>query len=513
MIIEMDKFDYLGHYNGFQKIKQTINELTAIILKEPDNYEAYRDRAYNRQELGDYQGAIDDYTSMNVLAEKDKNYHVSSQAKNLLGTTNHEFYIFNYNVNAYTNIIEESDSIDSYLSRGKYYHLLGKYQEALADFNHVIQKEPDNINGYFRAIIYLELEDYQAAINDFNTILRLKPDLYYEIYLIQNKLREQIKLNEAQQFINNFSEHISKCGSPNFNESLAEAYLTVNKYQDAIEILTKILTSYDYYLVPYYIVCYSRRFQAYLALNDYQKAIKDLNEIIKEIKIESKLSKIDLNNQTLSNIFELDDFSFNCLREQQRDFIERFKKNLLLSSNQQGLHTELYVIKNEELKQLSKFSWKMVNKFKHQNTDSQIVFINNLTGKLGEEVVVRILGDLVNPVDYSEFGKGEGDGGVDLICSVDPQIKIQVKTRTNRTSEMKSVQWKFSQKEIQNNSVLVCILSTEDINESQREYNLIVAGFLPTEPHKLTESLTLTIEDLLYAGGLRFYIKSLLGIC
>lgn len=59
MTIQIDDFDYVGNYYEIKRIKQGINNLTAIILNEPDNYTAYERRGFNRVSLRDYQGAID----------------------------------------------------------------------------------------------------------------------------------------------------------------------------------------------------------------------------------------------------------------------------------------------------------------------------------------------------------------------------------------------------------------------------------------------------------------------
>ncbi|MEH1926430.1 MAG: hypothetical protein V7K83_02765 [Nostoc sp.] len=96
------------------------------------------------------------------------------------------------------------------------------------------------------------------------------------------------------------------------------------------------------------------------------------------------------------------------LRSQQADFIQRLKTGCLLYSEIEGQHSELTVICGEKLKQLRKFCWRMANKYK-QNADVEVVFINHLKGKLGEEVIKARLANLVTEVDYEKKLGGDGN--------------------------------------------------------------------------------------------------------
>ncbi len=68
----------------------------------------------------------------------------------------------------------------------------------------------------------------------------------------------------------------------------------------------------------------------------------------------------------------------------------------------------------------------MAEKYK-RGSKVKNTFINNLKGKLGEEIVKRCLGDFITEVDYQL--KIGGDGKVDFTLSSDISKGIQVKTR------------------------------------------------------------------------------------
>jgi tetratricopeptide (TPR) repeat protein len=191
------------------------------------------------------------------------------------------------------------------------------------------------------------------------------------------------------------------------------------------------------------------------------------------------------------------------LKAQQTDFIQRLKSAKLLHCDEKGQHSELTVISDERSKPLRNFCWEMIRKYKPN--DPQNYFINNMKGKLGEEVVKSRLADFVTEVDYEK--RVGGDGKVDFTLTSDSSIGIQVKARNGNFDK---IQWSISQEEIEKNAVLVCILIQEEVSEAQAEYNLILAGFLPTNMITLSAGKALVgIDELLYSGGLRSYLKSL----
>ncbi|BAY01257.1 TPR repeat-containing protein [Anabaena cylindrica PCC 7122] len=128
-----------------------------------------------------------------------------------------------------------------------------------------------------------------------------------------------------------------------------------------------------------------------------------------------------------------------------------------------------------------------------------------MKGKLGEEVVKIRLGDFVTEIDYEK--RIGGDEKIDFTLTSDPSVGIQVKTRYGYFDK---VQWTIDREEIEKNAVLVCILCQEEFSETEKEYGLIIAGFLPTNMIKSIGDKTLVgIDELLYPGGLHGYLENL----
>ncbi|AFW95420.1 TPR repeat-containing protein [Anabaena sp. 90] len=194
------------------------------------------------------------------------------------------------------------------------------------------------------------------------------------------------------------------------------------------------------------------------------------------------------------------------LKAQQTDFIQRLKSGDLLHCEKEGQHSELTVISGERLKQLRDFCWNMAEKYRRSSSiPIRDVFVNNLKGKLGEEVVKSRLSNFVTEVDYEK--RIGGDGKIDFTLTSDSSIGIQVKARYGNFDTIK---WSISREEIEKNAVLVCILIQEEVSEAQSEYNLILAGFLPTNIiNSYGVKALVGIDELLYPGGLRGYLESL----
>jgi uncharacterized protein YjbI with pentapeptide repeats len=218
---------------------------------------------------------------------------------------------------------------------------------------------------------------------------------------------------------------------------------------------------------------------------------------------DTDLTSANLNGTILSTVVNhsLYDMQWTVpLKSLQIDFIQRLKSNFLLHSEIEGQHSDLTVISGQRLKQVIDFSWKMADKYKKNNIVRD-VFMKNLKGKLGEEVVKIRLANLVTEVDYEQ--KISGDGKVDFFMTSNPKMGIQVKTRY---CSIDTVQWSIKSEEIKKNAVLVCILSQQEFNDTQHEHHLILAGFLPTSLI-CKDGDEVGINQLLYAGGLRSYLE------
>jgi tetratricopeptide (TPR) repeat protein len=194
------------------------------------------------------------------------------------------------------------------------------------------------------------------------------------------------------------------------------------------------------------------------------------------------------------------------LRWLQSDFINRLSSGSLLHCELEGQHSELTKIDGTRLNSLRNFCWRMAEKYKRVSPVRD-VFTSFLKGKLGEELVKERLAGFITEVDYEQHLGG--DGNVDFTLTANPLIGVEVKSRCG---SFDTVKWSVTSEEVAKNAVIVCVLIQEKINEAQSEYNLVLAGFLPTAMIKLkTGRISFGIEQLMYGGGLVCYLEQLLS--
>lgn len=234
-------------------------------------------------------------------------------------------------------------------------------------------------------------------------------------------------------------------------------------------------------------------------LQEIQNFYTDSAEKLEHELIELK-SILSYNNNLFTSEW------IHLLGYQQDDFRNRLKVgiNNLSTTKVEGLHSELITISKERVQIIKEFCWEISDKYKKKSTNKiKEIFINNLKGKLAEEAIRQYLGKLVDEVNY-EINHG-GDGKVDLVLSKYPDICLQVKCRQGKPDD---VFWNVSVEEAQSNCAIVCVLVLEDISESQEEYTLLIAGFIPTIMLNIqSNTKRININDLLYINGLIFFLN------
>jgi|GEM_PF-1500054 len=188
------------------------------------------------------------------------------------------------------------------------------------------------------------------------------------------------------------------------------------------------------------------------------------------------------------------------LRNLQADFVQRLKAGQLLYCEIEGNHSELTIISGEKLKELQKICLNLVQKYKWAPKEQ--VFITKLKSILGEEVIKERLSNFVTPIVDDE----NRDLKIDFTVTNDPSVGIKVKVIQG---DIETVRWWISKDETEKNKVLVCVWSQEEVNETQDECRLILAGFMPTKMINVSQgTISFGIDELLYGGGLKGYLES-----
>tara|TARA_B100000700_G_scaffold68865_1_gene76258 strand:- start:964 stop:2457 length:1494 start_codon:yes stop_codon:yes gene_type:complete len=204
-----------------------INDWSQIIIIDPDNYNAYRERGIIKEKnLKDFKGALDDYSKaidLNKLSPDYRlrgllNWHLKNHKEALEDLTDaisngpifpEEIYLergklfkelgldfqeyansdFKWIIDHCSMNIERGSNQhgqDTYKDARYYYfrsqakELLGQRKDAIDDLDIAIEINPDRfICFYNRGKMKLDSKDYQGAINDFDKAIEIDPKNYH----------------------------------------------------------------------------------------------------------------------------------------------------------------------------------------------------------------------------------------------------------------------------------------------------------------------------------------------
>ena len=156
----------LGDYAG------AIADYTQAIRLTPDFASAYYNRGIAKAALGHYIAAIADYTETIRL----KPDHASAYYNR--GIVKRKLKQYDAAIADYTETIRlKSDHASAYYNRGIANSKLGKYFAEIADYDMTIRLKPDHAKAYNnRGIAKANLKQYSAAIADYDIAIQLDPD-------------------------------------------------------------------------------------------------------------------------------------------------------------------------------------------------------------------------------------------------------------------------------------------------------------------------------------------------
>ncbi|MBW4674282.1 MAG: tetratricopeptide repeat protein [Desmonostoc geniculatum HA4340-LM1] len=175
------------------RLEEAINDYTQAIRINPNLAVAYKNRAEARSHIGDNQGAIEDYTqAIKINPDYADAYKNRGIARYLLGTppvfsqaikinpqdalayknrgnARSDLGDFQGAIEDYTKAIEINPNyIDAYYNRGNARSDLGDFAGAFEDYTQAIQINSNYADAYYnRGNIRLEMADKQGAIEDF----------------------------------------------------------------------------------------------------------------------------------------------------------------------------------------------------------------------------------------------------------------------------------------------------------------------------------------------------------
>ena len=141
----------------------------------------------------------------------------------------------NKKIEYYSNAVRfKPDYSSAFYNRGNAKFNLGKYAEAIADYDQVISLKPDNADAFYgRGLSEVNLGKYTEAITDYDEAIRLKPK--YALVFINRGTTKQ-ELGKHSEAIADFDEVIRL--SPTYPVSYANkgcSLVALGKYGAAID--------------------------------------------------------------------------------------------------------------------------------------------------------------------------------------------------------------------------------------------------------------------------------------
>ncbi|MEH2135552.1 WD40 repeat domain-containing protein [Nostoc sp.] len=238
----------------------------------------------------------------------------------------------------------------------------------------------------------------------------------------------------------------------------------------------------------------------------------------------------------------------SLLKAQQTDFLQRVKKPKtydlsLLESQVKGCHTEIMAFWGEPLARLQELSRQQAEVlaknpppippeypeppdwtipfpkyFQQQAQDyllRELIVDRVITERLGK-LVKKVSCDTLENMILDDEGNLCGESKFSYLLKDNPQLSVQVYVADGESFngiKKDKIKWSVTQEDLKNHQILVFLcLFYPSTGELGYERQSIITGFLPANQIELTEpKLYINPSNLLYAGGLSWYLESLIG--
>lgn len=215
-------------------LNEKIELYTRVIELEPTNLDAYFFRGLAKNDLGDYSGAIVDYSKI---------------------------------------IVQEPDA-DTYYNRGNSRYSLKDFEGALEDYKNAFKLDPQFVDPlYSLGCVKYDLGDFEGSIEDFTTLIKAIPT---ESKFYTHRALAYVALKKHALALNDYSLAILADSSADSYYNRGVFYMDINYYDkanDDLLISLKLNENNSY--------AYFYRGASSLFLGKYMDAITDFNTVIK----------------------------------------------------------------------------------------------------------------------------------------------------------------------------------------------------------------------------------------
>jgi len=184
------------------KLTDALEYYKEILATDPYNIRALHNSAYIKDDLGDIEGAFEDYFK---AVKIDPNFSVAYY--NIGCLYYYKKIMYDKALPFFTKaiVLGVSNIADAFHNRGLCYEKLGLLDKAVEDLSKSINLDPKNSNSiYNRARVYIKREAHELAYNDFINAIKMRFPEYgpEELVTLVCRSRFEDGLNAARRLIN-----------------------------------------------------------------------------------------------------------------------------------------------------------------------------------------------------------------------------------------------------------------------------------------------------------------------
>ncbi|WP_414543091.1 WD40 repeat domain-containing protein [Nostoc sp. CCY0012] len=237
----------------------------------------------------------------------------------------------------------------------------------------------------------------------------------------------------------------------------------------------------------------------------------------------------------------------SLLKAQQADFLQRVKKPKtydlsLLESQVKGCHSEIMAFSGDPLVKILEFSRQQAEiiarnpppippeypeppdwvipfpKFFQQQAEDYLLreqIVGQVMAERLGKLVKKLPQDVLRNMVLDDEGNLRGESKFTYVLADNPKLSIQVYAADGESFngiKKNKIRWTVTQEDLRNHQVLIFLcLFYPSSSKLGYEKHAVITGFLPSNQVEFTESkLNITPSNLLYAGGLSWYLESLI---
>ena len=159
-------------------------------------------------------------------------------------------------------IENDAQNKNAYLLRGTSYDYIGQYEQALEDYTRAIELDPEFVAAYNnRGSVYITLEDYANGLPDLDRALELNPknaNSYFNRAIINTHLAKSNEvISDAHKYLD-----VEGCKDPRGQNVILLAffaYRELGKFDDATNFLKRTAALCDAKMWPYPVIRYIQK--------------------------------------------------------------------------------------------------------------------------------------------------------------------------------------------------------------------------------------------------------------